>query len=316
MAVLGIDTSNYRTSMALVDDNQALLADVRRLLVVQPGQRGLRQGEALFQHINNLPLLAEQIAGFCCAPVSAVCVSARPRPQQDSYMPVFLAGQSHARTLGALLRVPVLSSSHQEGHLRAALYGLQGGDPGQDFLAVHLSGGTTEMLRVHREAGRMDVELLGGTLDLNAGQLIDRVGVKMGLAFPAGEALEALAQGQTAGDMDPIPAIVRGVNCHFSGAEAEALRRLDAGAPHPGLAMQVLDVIARTLVKWISAAARQTGLTHCLVTGGVAANARIAAFVMRRLPRGIQAHFAPARFCGDNAVGIALLGLEQHINQL
>lgn len=312
MAVLGIDTSNYRTSMALVDENKTLLADVRRLLLVQPGERGLRQSEALFQHIANLPELAQEVAQKCDAPITAICVSAAPRPQQDSYMPVFLAGESHASTLGALMRVPVLRSTHQEGHIMSALSGLQQPLPASEFLAIHLSGGTTEMLRVNRKQGAMDIALLGATLDLNAGQLIDRIGVRMGLPFPAGEAMEAMAA-QTPGEGNPIPSIVKGLDCHFSGAEAEALRRLDAGASHEQLAAEVLDAVARTLVKWIDHAAQTTGLTHCLITGGVAANARIAAFVKRKLARCMHVYFAPARFCGDSAVGTALLGLEQFL---
>ena len=88
-------------------------------------------------------------------------------------MPVFKAGESHARAAASLLRVPFFSVSHQEGHIRAARVdsGLDGGE----FLALHLSGGTTELLCVRDGA----LSLLGGSTDLHAGQLVDRVGSRM-----------------------------------------------------------------------------------------------------------------------------------------
>ena len=140
-------------------------------------------------------------------------------------MPVFTAGTGFARAIAASLRVPFFGTSHQQGHVRAAMEGA-GALPGE-FLALHLSGGTTEVLHVRPG---LKIALLGGSNDLHAGQLVDRVGVRMGLPFPAGPALEALARQGTAKGCLPASRTAKG-RSPFSGAEAQAMRMLEAGVP-------------------------------------------------------------------------------------
>lgn len=152
MRVLAFDTSNYTTSVASFDGTEG--HNISRLLDVEQGALGLRQSDALFAHVKRLPELADRLfsdigtdAGF-----EAVGVSTRPRAVEGSYMPCFLAGESQARVLGAALGVPVLPFSHQQGHIAASLWGSGHMElMDEPHLAWHLSGGTTELLRVTPE---------------------------------------------------------------------------------------------------------------------------------------------------------------------
>jgi len=304
--VLGVDTSCYRTSLALAD-GQEILGEAGRLLDVPTGERGLRQSEALFQHVKRLPELLEALMARAPRPVGAVAVSVKPRPAADSYMPVFTAGASVARSVASALRVPLIETTHQQGHVRAALVGcdLQS----SDFLAVHLSGGTTEILRV---GGNLHIGLMGGTSDISAGQLVDRVGVALGLPFPAGPHLEAFAVRGEA--RSSLPVSVSGLHCSLSGAEAALYRLIQSGAEAENVAAEVYSLIARTLARLISQAASQTGLRDALLAGGVASSALLRALLPDRLKRlngNVRLHWARPELSGDNAVGVALIGCDR-----
>ena len=308
-AVLGLDTSCYTTSAALVDAQSGeILASSRRLLTVAAGERGLRQSEGLFQHLQNLPGRIEEVMHAAPdAQIAAVCASVRPRPAEESYMPVFRAGEGQARAAAALLRVPFYPVSHQEGHVRAAMVD-SGVDEGRAFLALHLSGGTTELLLC--DAGKL--ALLGGSLDLHAGQLIDRIGVRLGLPFPAGPALEKLAMRGTA--QGRIGVSMKGLDCNLAGAENKAVRWIEAGElPPEDVAAEVFDFVCRTILRQIAAAAEQTGCAQALLAGGVASSTLLRERLLRRakktrLPCAL--HFARPELSGDNAVGVALLGAD------
>ena len=151
--VLGIDTSCYTTSAA-VALNGTIVSFGRKLLPVAKGERGLRQSEAVFAHIKQLPEVVRQVMEGLDAAPAAVCVSAKPADGEESYMPVFRTGASFAEVLSACMGIPLYTTTHQRGHIRAAMIG--SGMPGGDFLAVHLSGGTTDVLRV-TEDGRLSL---------------------------------------------------------------------------------------------------------------------------------------------------------------
>ena len=309
-AVLGVDTSCYTTSAALVTLDGQLLAAHRRLLVVGEGERGLQQSQGLFQHVRNLPQMIEDVmADAPQAELCAVCASTRPRPAEESYMPVFRAGESQARAAAALLRAPFYPVSHQEGHIRAALVD-SGVDAAQPFLALHLSGGTTELLACR--SGRLT--LLGGSLDLHAGQLIDRTGVRMGLPFPAGPELERLAMRGTA--QGRIGVSMKGLSCNMAGAENKAARWLESGElPEEDVACEVFDFLSRSIERMLEAACGQTGMRQALLAGGVASSSLFRQMLLRRaksrrLP--CRLHFARPELSGDNAVGVALLGAEAY----
>lgn len=314
--VLGIDTSNYTTSVcAIAWDDGALLAEERALLPVQSGQRGLRQSEALFFHVQRLPALLSQLVGRVRPDTDgtvaweAIGVSVRPRPFATSYMPVFTAGQNFARAFSAMLGVPVIQTSHQEGHLAAAeaFLSLPGGEP---VLAVHLSGGTSDVLYARRTDFGYAIDTLGEGADLHAGQFVDHVGVALGLPFPAGPGLERLADETVATPTDiHFAATVRHACMSFSGPCSAALRAVGQGVVPGMVALAVFQSIANSVAKAIHQARHQVpSVQHCMVAGGVAANRYVRDRIGHRLritDPDLTLHFAPARFSSDNALGPA-----------
>lgn len=312
-AVLGIDTSCYTTSVALAADGE-VLSQRRRLLTVEAGERGLMQSEGVFQHVNRLPSLFEELmAEQTDVTIRAVCVSTRPRPVEHSYMPVFTVGTGYARTLASALRVPFYETSHQEGHIRAAMVDtpLQAKDR---FLALHLSGGTTEVVTV--DQGQLS--LVGGSNDLHAGQFIDRVGVRLGLGFPAGSALEEMAR---QGDMQArLPIWVRGGVCSFSGSESAAQRLIDAGTlSAEDMAAEVFSCVARTVAKMVVNAAHEQKTGRVLLAGGVASSLFLRELVegrVRKQDARIRLYWGRPELSGDNACGAALIGWEKYCSMI
>ncbi|GAW94169.1 O-sialoglycoprotein endopeptidase [Calderihabitans maritimus] len=311
--VLGIDTSCYTTSAALVDEEGNLKAEHRQLLSVPQGERGLQQAMAVFQHVQQLPqVIKKTLAPVRGKNIGAVVASVKPRPVEGSYMPVFTVAHSFGRTMAEVLGVPFFATTHQEGHIMAGLW--SSGMPSRDkFLAVHLSGGTSELLLVEREnkgGFSFAIKLLGGTTDLHAGQFIDRVGVEMGLPFPAGPHLEKLASKSRTGVVS-IPSSVRGFNFSFSGPETQARKLLRQGIAPAEVARAVERCIATTLEKILRPAVKEFELADVLIVGGVAANRFIRERLRQRLEHravGARLFFADPRYSGDNAVGVAQLG--------
>ena len=307
-AVLGIDSSCYTTSCALVAEDMSLLSAHRALLKVDPGERGLRQSEAVFMHVRQLPKILAQTLADQEARIVAVCASDRPVDKDDSYMPVFQAGLSLASSLSAALRVPLYTTSHQRGHLAAAAHGLAE-LPGE-YLALHLSGGTTDLLHVREES----IFPLGSSLDLHVGQLVDRIGVAMGLSFPAGPQLEMLArEGRATGR---YPMSLKGLDCQLSGAEAQAMRDLESGAiSREQIAEEVFDLIARTMLGMISGANLAKGIQTALAFGGVASSSLLREIVDSRIRRrrlGLRVLWGAPALSSDNAVGVALIGADKY----
>jgi N6-L-threonylcarbamoyladenine synthase len=310
---LGIDTSYYTTSLALVDDAGRLLEDQRRPLVVKAGERGVAPPQAVWSHLKALPEVAAPLLRAYGREIVAVCASVKPRPIEGAYLPPFQVSESFGRTIAAALGVAFYPSTHQEMHIMAGLWSAENPPVGEQFLAVHLSGGTTELLRVTRRPGGFDEELLGGTQDLHAGQFVDRVGVALGLPFPAGPHLEKLAAGGQFGKVT-LPSSVQGWTVSFSGPETAA-QRLVGKAAGADLALAVLGCVAKTLEKWLRMAVAETGLREILIVGGVAANQFLRARLRERLEHpavGARLSFAQPRFSTDNAVGTALLALANH----
>ena len=304
--ILALDTSCYTTSLALMSDNGCLLSDKRRPLNVPAGSTGLRQSDALYQHFKALPeLLAAAVAKIDVAKINAVAAATRPRSVAGSHMPVFEAAANYGRVLSLAWAKPLYAFSHQEGHIAAALWALELAWT-EPFLSVHLSGGTTEILLVTPHKAGFTCEILGSS-DLPAGQFVDRVGVALGLPFPAGPALEQLAAQAPQAELR-LKTAVKGCEISFSGPESAAQRLIKAGANGPELAQAVFANIGRSLSKALRQAANQSGCQKVLLAGGVAANQQIKQQVQAECA-GLQIHFAPPAYAGDNAVGIARLGL-------
>lgn len=313
---LGIDTSCYTTSVAMLDEQGTLVADCRRILAVKAGSRGLQQSEMVFQHTRNLPGLFAEACLTIGKPVSfrAIGVSAFPRPLPDSYMPAFLVGEGYAKVLALSQAVPLHRISHQENHIFAGIRSAGGPKP-DTFLAVHLSGGTTEIVRVSPAAcpsasGRLTIEILGGSLDIHAGQLVDRIGVLLGLTFPAGPQLEALAA--AAGEpATHIPVTVRGASVSFAGPETYVRKLVDQGVDKRIIAAGVQLCIARAVVAMIKYAVTNTGLNDVLLVGGVMANECIRKYLITQLESTniAQLYFPATVYSPDNATGAAYFAL-------
>lgn len=303
MSVLALDTSNYTTSAAAFDGREG--ENVGRLLQVRPGELGLRQSDALFQHVKQLPQLMEQLASQGqLENIQAVGASTRPRAVEGSYMPCFLAGTSQAQCLARTLGVPFFAFSHQQGHLAAAAWSagrldlLEG-----PFLAWHLSGGTTELLRAEPEQDgvAMTAEILGGTSDISAGQLIDRTGVLLGLQFPAGKALDGLSA--QAEKVKPFPVKVENCTFSLSGIENKVKQMSEKGEAPETVARFALETVARAVVKATRQALERFPGLPVLCSGGVASNS----LLRQVMERECGAIFAQPRFSTDNAMGTAIL---------
>ncbi|NLI21302.1 MAG: hypothetical protein GX418_07140 [Clostridiales bacterium] len=311
---LGFDTSCYTTSVAAVDETGTVVAFQRMLLPVRSGQRGLRQSEAVFAHVRQLPLLASRVAeALGTAGICAVAASCAPREGSDSYMPVFTVGEGHGRATASLLRVPFYPVTHQQGHIAAGQLG--NAEMDSRFVALHLSGGTTDLLLCEHGA----LTLLGATLDLNAGQLVDRIGVAMGLPFPAGPKLEALALNNLLQTEALLPAsLTRGdLDCHLSGAETQCLRWIAAETyPRERIAAEAFDLLARTVARMITAACKHTGARQALAVGGVASSTLLRKLIadrMSRLNRTLDLRFGKPEYSADNAAGVAWLGMRRYL---
>ena len=307
---LGLDTSNYTTSAALVTEEGELLANIKRPLPVKEGSTGLRQSDAVFAHVKNLPSLMEEVA--CTRGerrLLAVGVSRRPRNAVGSYMPCFLVGEGVADSIAATAHCPVYRFSHQCGHVMAALFSAGREDLlTSTFGAFHVSGGTTDVLRVRAsEDGGFDAERVGGACDLHAGQVIDRVGVYMDLPFPAGPHMEALALSYT-GKVPSRKPSVKGMEANLSGLENMAKDLYDATKDAACVSAFVLRYIAETLAALTRAYTEVYGPTTFLYAGGVMSNS----IIKDRLRSSFDAAFATPPLSADNAVGIACLARRAH----
>lgn len=313
--VIGFDTSCYTTSVAAATPDGHLLCSFRKLLPVAAGERGLRQSDAVFLHIKQIPelinQLSEAIKGFN---VALVCASTKPREGEDSYMPVFNVGKTIAESMASILKVPFVETDHQHGHFSAAAYesGINAEKP---YLAVHLSGGTTDIVRIDHG----DLVLLGTSLDLHAGQLVDRIGVAMGMTFPAGPELEKLAQKGNAKALIPSSVTGDGLSCHLSGAEAACTRMIRNGnMSQENVAAEVFDCLARTISKMILNGIEKTGISQVLLAGGVSSSALFRHMITERIhkaDRNAVVCFGHPEYSGDNAAGVALIGAAQLLRE-
>lgn len=302
--IIGIDTSCYTTSVAVIGENGVLHAERRQMLRVKPGERGLRQSEAVFQHLQNFPRL---VADLKIGQVKAVVASSRPRPFPGSYLPVFKVGAAMGETLARVMGVAFFETSHQEGHLRAGFFDRE--LPDGPFLAWHLSGGTTELLLVKGVKGGFDICKVGGSSDLQVGQFVDHIGVALGGPFPAGAYLEKLAR--QSDTLESLPVAIKDLTISFSGPDSAAKRLLDADIPPPELARRVFNCIVQAIAKVTAAAVDRFQVDRVLLAGGVASADLIrTALLKKAVLKDVGLIFAPKELSGDNAVGVGLIGYD------
>lgn len=309
---LGIDTSNYTTSICAVNEVGEIFYEDRKLLLVTPGTHGLKQSEAMFQHLTRLPerldVLQDAITGKI---IRAVGVSVKPRPRPGSYMPVFLPGILAARAIATGAKASVWETTHQEGHLAAAEASAEGFVPDDTpYLVFHLSGGTTDLLWVKKNHNGYIIRELYTSLDLHVGQFIDRIGVLMGFSFPAGKELEEAAL-RAEGQVPILPSAVKQGNPSFSGPLTAATKLYEQGIPRELVAAAVLRTVANTLEKSIRYAFAQTNLDRVLFVGGVASNQLVKERLQHRFGESNsfknKLYFCAPKYASDNAFGVALI---------
>ncbi|MCD8025995.1 MAG: peptidase M22 [Clostridiales bacterium] len=300
---LGIDTSNYTTSAALYDSRTGRAVQQKKLLPVKEGQLGLRQSDAVFHHTSQLSgLFSELVSNIDFDNIAAIGVSTCPRPVEGSYMPCFSVGENTAKILSAALKIPLAELSHQEGHIAAALYSAGREDLfDKDFIAFHVSGGTTEAVIAHGRGDGFSTELVGSSLDLHAGQAIDRVGLMLGLKFPCGAELEKLALKNT--EKNTVHPVLKGCNCCLSGLENLCKRMVDNGETKEKTAAFCLKYIEKSIDLMTERLIEAHGKMPVLYAGGVMSNS----IIRRSLEEKYNAVFAEPQYSTDNAVGIAYL---------
>lgn len=312
---LGIDTSNYTTSSAVCRiEDMEVVSNSRKLLSVESGAKGLRQSDAVFQHIKALPEIVKGAAKCVASGDENVCISVSDRPseQEGSYMPCFLAGVSAAETAASAGGVECYRFSHQAGHIAAALYSAGRMDYlNRNFLAFHVSGGTTQALYVTPDEERiLKIECVGGSNDLKAGQAVDRIGGMLGLDFPAGPALERLALNSKE-VYNPRP-IMKGETFSLSGLENMAAKMMKMEEKPEDIARFTLDFIAVSIISCVEKLIEEFGKMPVVFAGGVMSNS----IIRKRIESRFECAFAEPSFSSDNAAGIALLGAISYLRGL
>lgn len=303
MAYLGFDTSNYTTSVAVYLPCDNKIVHRKKLLPVKSGEKGLRQSDAVFHHTKALSQLFSDLRNEVDVPFEAVCASVCPRLAEGSYMPCFLVGENTASCVADALKVPFYKTSHQHGHILAALYSAGKLDLIKErFIAFHLSGGTTDAVIVEPdEKDIIKCTLASSSLDLKAGQAVDRVGLMLGLDFPCGVELDKLAC-----KSDKVykikPTVIDG-NCSLSGVENKCRKMLDNGEKAEDIANFCISYISATLEKMTDVLLEKYGRLPLLYAGGVMSNSMI----REKFQNKYGAFFALPEFSSDNAAGVAIM---------
>lgn len=298
MITLGIDTSNYTTSVALYDGTDYHMR--RKILDVKKGMRGIRQSDGVFIHNKELPVLIEGLIKD--VDIDAVGVSSKPRNLEGSYMPVFTVGHGYGKAIASALGVNYYEFSHQDGHIMAGIHSADAYSLlDAPFISVHLSGGTTEILKSEYDGERFSNEIIGGTLDISVGQLIDRVGVDLGMKFPCGKELDILAN--TTDKTIKLPYSIKDTYVNLSGVENKLTGLINED--RAVIARTVFVYIAELLKNTIHKSITNTKTEKILVAGGVASNSIIRNELIKEFRDNI--YFASKELSSDNAVGIAIL---------
>lgn len=298
---LGIDTSNYTTSLCILNTENNTVRHIKKLLPVKDGELGLRQSDALFHHIKQLPELICELGQYSCD-FKSIGVSTKPRNSSDSYMPCFLAGESFARSIGYLNKINVYETSHQVGHILAALFSCNKLDLLKEkFIAFHVSGGTTDCLLVEPDDDSIiSITQISSSLDLKAGKAVDRVGLMLGLKFPCGKELEKLAlESKRTYKIGPS---MKNLDCSLSGVENKCRQMLSINESKENIAKFCLDFILVSIDEMTRRACEVYGDLPVVFAGGVMSNS----IIRNAITHKYNAYFAEPDFSCDNACGTAL----------
>ena len=302
--VVGIDTSNYTTSCAVCDLEGKIIASYKELLSVKEGENGLRQSDAVFAHVKNFQIISARIKEkHADYEIVAVGYSAYPRDAVGSYMPCFLVGKAVGEMISALYNIPAYAFSHQSGHIQAAMYSA-GVELQEEFIAFHVSGGTTEIVRAKPQTNAcFDVEIIGGSVDLHAGQALDRIGVKMGLLFPCGKKIEELAL-ENKEKIPPVKVCVKGTSCNLSGLENLTFKLYEETQDKKLVSAYALSFISKTIEKLTENIRKENNDIKIIFAGGVMSNKIIQNNLAKKFD---NVYFSEPEYSSDNACGVALL---------
>ena len=300
MSVIGIDTSNYTTSIAFFDGAGG--ENCSRLLPVRQGELGLRQSDAVFAHIKSLPELSGRLfSNVHIDDIKAVGVSTRPRAVEGSYMPCFMVGYSHAKMLSDALQVPLVEVSHQQGHVAASLWSAECLElMDVPHLAWHLSGGTTELLLVEPEGKNVKCTRIGGTTDISAGQLIDRTGQLLQLPFPSGKHLDALSKEASMKDVFKVKC--SDMSFSLSGVQNKVQQFHSTHGNDSETAAYALRCVAKAVYLASEQALKAYPGLQIVFSGGVASNS-----MLRDVIAPLNPIFSQPQYSTDNAMGVAVL---------
>lgn len=306
---LGIDTSNYKTSVAVTSPEGDIVFNSQTFLNVREGERGLRQSDALFQHVQKLPYAIDKAFSSECVRnhIGVVAVSSRPRPVEGSYMPVFTAGIGFAKAVSSALGVPLFEFSHQEGHIEAVKHYSEMKDR-KRLICFHFSGGTTEALMCDYNSGTFDI--VGGSLDLAYGQVLDRVGVAMGYGFPCGQNVDRLALSIPDEEIDRkllTPIKVKEGYVNLSGIETQC-QRIIGQCSKEVVSSSLMETLSRSVLEMTVFLCGKYQVNEFLYAGGVSCSMFLRKFLSENLPGNINTAFGRPELSSDNAVGISLLG--------
>ena len=301
--ILGIDTSNYTTSAAYLNTDDMTVRQCKKLLPVKPGEKGIRQSDAVFHHTKQLPEVISSLTKQGRAVPDGIGVSFKPRLEEGSYMPCFLVGEGFADSLGSVLGIKPDKTSHQTGHILAAVYSTDRFDLIRDrksFAAFHVSGGTTDLLLCRPcKENILAIKRIGGSNDLKAGQAIDRCGVMLGLSFPCGQELEELAL-KSSSRFDIKPS-VKGLECSFSGLENKCRDMLEKSNTKEDIARFCLMYVLSTIKSLTESFYETYGEMTVIYAGGVMSNKLI-----RGELESDERLFCEPEFSRDNACGAAV----------
>jgi N6-L-threonylcarbamoyladenine synthase len=309
MKVLGIESSCDETGVAIFEPGVGVLAQaLHSQISLHAIYGGVVPELASRDHIRLLPCLIRQAlaeAGLGVADLDAIAYTAGP-----GLAGALLVGASVAEAMAFAAGIPALPVHHLEGHLLSPL--LAADPPDFPFVALLVSGGHTQLMRV---IGIGQYELLGETLDDAAGEAFDKTAKLLGLGYPGGAELAALATHGRAGRYKlPRPMLHSGnLDFSFSGLKTAVLNIVSSAAWQPqhgaDLAADFQQAVVEVLAGKALAALEQTGLRALVVAGGVGANQALRTKLDTTLrAKGARAHYPEPALCTDNGVMIAYAG--------
>ncbi|MBP6097303.1 MAG: tRNA (adenosine(37)-N6)-threonylcarbamoyltransferase complex transferase subunit TsaD [Methyloversatilis sp.] len=308
MWILGIESSCDETGLALYHDQRGLVAHaVHSQIDLHQAYGGVVPELASRDHVRRIVPLYRQVlaeAGITARDIDAVAYTAGP-----GLAGALLVGAAFAESLAYSLGCPAIPIHHLEGHLLSPL--LSADAPAFPFVALLVSGGHTQLMRVSAVGA---YEMLGETQDDAAGEAFDKTAKLLGLPYPGGPALAALAEQGTAGRIRlPRPMIGSGdLDFSFSGLKTAVLNVANKGlddAARCDLAAEFQEAVVDVLVSKCLAALRRTHLNRLVVAGGVGANRRLRSRLDIELAqRRGRVHYPELALCTDNGAMIAFAG--------